>query len=100
MHMHLIQFTPSLSGTGPKRKNNKLKKDTNEEGFGAHGRSREPVRDEIIEMQKLSNEKYKFRSPWPELWTGPNHKIDHFNNALNLVDMSVSAEGEGWWVRW
>ena len=33
-------------------------------GFGAHGRSREPVRDEIIEMQRLANEKQKV-SPEP-----------------------------------
>ena len=29
-------------------------------GFGAHGRSRGPVRDEIIELQKLSNENTSF----------------------------------------
>ena len=57
-------------------------------GFGPHGRSRGPVRDEIIELQKLSNAKYKFRSPRPEPWTGPNQKIDHFNNALNFKQKS------------
>ena len=36
------------------------------------------------QMQKLSNEKYKFRSPRPESWTGPIQQTDKFNNAFNF----------------